>query len=102
VVTLNGDIADAAAFYHTEKVTVADGGAGPGWLFKDLEEHHHHQADYEPESQVLIKWVQFTIPSMLFSQRLTNLNRQGECGSVGNSVHPGDMRGKERTKSGWI
>jgi hypothetical protein len=98
MVTLDGDVDHTSALHHAQEVAVADGGAAPVRLFEDLEEHHHHKTDDEPQRQVLIKRVQFAIASISFSQRLTNLKRQGECGSVDNSVHPGDMSGKKRKK----
>ena len=63
-ITLDGNLKDSSGFNHLQKVTVIYGGASSGRLFENLKQHHHHEADHQPEGQVLIKRIQCDTTSM--------------------------------------
>jgi hypothetical protein len=58
VIALDGHLGYVALLHRTDELAVGGLGTGPLGLVKHIEKKNHHQADYQPESQILIKWTQ--------------------------------------------
>jgi hypothetical protein len=58
MVALNGYLGYFALLDRSEELTVSGLQAGPLRLVKHVEKQNHHQAYYQPESQILIKGTQ--------------------------------------------
>src|SRR5208337_3321888 len=71
VVALDGYLGDFAFLDGSEELAVSGLEAGLLWLVKHIEKKNHHQADYQPESQIFIKWTQ------LGSLLVNNFNAAG-------------------------
>jgi len=62
MIALDGDLGDFAFLDGSKELTVSGLEAGPLRLVKHIEKKNHHQAYYQPESQILIKWTQLEKP----------------------------------------
>jgi hypothetical protein len=62
MIALDGDLGDFAFLDGSKELTVSSLQAGSLRLVKHIEKKNHHQADYQPESQIFIKWTQLESP----------------------------------------
>jgi hypothetical protein len=62
---LDGHFPDLSPLHGSKEVAKGDLILIRSWLVEKVEEQDHHQADHEPESQILIEGAQFS-PHALF------------------------------------
>lgn len=59
MISLYRNLVHRIIFNHPQKITVTDRKTRLGGLFKNLKQHHHHQAYHKPQGEIFIKRIQF-------------------------------------------